>query len=260
MRGTFDKMEIIPFADRYEPVQVFAYSNEHPQQVLYLRRPKGKKNIPLVLFFHGGGMTQDLRECPDCFYQGEYAVIEARYRLADVAKTPAQAEDAAKAIAYCLANADTMGIDRSKVFVGGMSAGAYLAAITVMAPRFLAQYGFSHNDIAGLILLSGQMTTHFRFKADMGDTRGQFAPDYGEYAPMAHLSKDLPPMLLVTGEPGFDILARPEENAFVAATLKALGHPFVRCYSLKGHNHGMVLDGGNELICQFIKAVLQDKQ
>ena len=244
-KDMFGKTVILPYAEG---------ANEH--QVLYLSIPKNQKNMPLMLFFHGGGMTADVRECPNALYEGKYAVAEAKYRLATEAMAPAQAEDAAMAIAWCFEHAEEYGIDKDRIFVGGMSAGAYLAAIAVMNPRFLAPYGLSFKQIAGLILVSGQMTTHFRFKADMGDERGPYEPDFGDYAPMSHLSKDLPPMLLLSGEPGLDIPARPEENAFVAATLKAIGHPFVRYYMLQGHGHVMVLDGCNELVKQFISDVL----
>ena len=152
-----------------------------------------------------------------------------------------------------------LGFDKSKIFVGGMSAGAYLAAITVMNPKFLSAYGLHYKNIAGLVILSGQMTKHFKIKEEMGDTRGQFVPNFDEYAPMANLAADLPPMLLVTGQSGLDMPARPEENSFVAASLKSMGHPFVRCFNLQGHHHGMVLEGSNELIRQFLPAVLRNK-
>ena len=103
------------------------------------------------------------------------------------------------------------------------------------------------------------MTKHFKIKEEMGDKRGQFVPNFDEYAPMANLAADLPPMLLVTGQSGLDMPARPEENAFVAASLKSMGHPFVRCFCLAGHYHGMVLEGSNELIRQFLPAVLANK-
>jgi acetyl esterase/lipase len=169
-------------------------------------------------------------------------------------------EDAARAIAWCFEHADEYGFDRSKIFIGGMSAGAYLAAITVMNPAFLAPYNLSYKDFAGLLLISGQMTTHFRVKADLGRNNGPYNPLVDEYAPFSFLSTDLPPMLLVSGDPALDIPARPEENAFFAASLKAMGHPFVRCFSLQGHGHVPAFHSCNHLVTLFLKDVLAGEE
>ena len=259
MRSEWDDF-IIPNKEKFEPYQIINYAGDHdPFHSLWLSMPKGKKNVPLILFFHGGGMTADLRECPDYAYDGDFAVAEPKYRISPESKAPAQIEDAAMAIAWSFTHAEEFGFDKNRIFVGGMSAGAYLAAITVMNPRFLEPYGLHYKNIAGLIILSGQMTKHFQIKLEMGDDRGQFVPNFDEYSPMANLAADLPPMLLVTGQSGLDLPVRPEENTFVAASLKAMGHPFIRHYSLPGHHHGMVLEGANELIRQFLPAVLQNK-
>ena len=247
-------------SDKYESALQFDYAgNLNCDQTLYLSVPKDKKNVPLLIFFHGGGMTADPREIPDKVYDGEFAVVEPRYRLADSAAAPAQIEDAAQAIAWCFAHAEEYSIDRTKIFVGGMSAGAYLAAIAVMNPVFLEKYKLHYRDIAGLALISGQMTTHFRIKSDLKRDNGQYNPLIDEYAPLSCLSADLPPILLVTGESGLDIPVRPEENAFAAASLKAMGHPFIRYYSLAGHTHTGSMDSCDFLLMKFLYDVLSNK-
>ena len=138
-----------------------------------------------------------------------------------------------------------------------MSAGGYLAAISVMNPAWLKKYDLSYHDIAGLVLISGQMTTHFRIKGDLGRDSGPYNPLVDEYAPLSFLAPDLPPILMVTGDSAFDIPARPEENAFMAASLKAIGHPFVRCYSLPGHTHGGTLESCGFLVMNFLHQVLE---
>ena len=111
--------------EKYEPVRQFPYAESaDPDQTLYLSVPKGKRNVPLLIFFHGGGMTHGAREVPDMVFHGEFASAEPRYRLSPVALAPAQIEDAAQAIAWCFAHADEFSIDRRRIFVGGMSAGA----------------------------------------------------------------------------------------------------------------------------------------
>ncbi len=251
----------VPNRDSYQPFQVRAYADSSdPDQTLYLTLPREGKKHPLVIFFHGGGMTGGDRECPDEIYDGRFAVAEPRYRLSPAAKAPAQIEDAARAIAWCFAHAEELGIDRSRIFIGGMSAGSYLAAISVMNPKFLAPYGLHYREIAGLLLISGQMTTHFHIKADLGRDNGPYNPLVDEYAPLGNLAADLPPILMVTGESGLDMPARPEENAFMAASLRAIGHKFVRCYQLPGHHHGAALDSCGFLVMTFINQVLMAKE
>lgn len=244
-------------AGKYAPFQHISYAcTDDPEQTLYLSLPRNRKNVPLFLFFHGGGMTGNNREIPDSVYDGEFAVIEARYRLSGQAHALAPLEDAAQAIAWCFQHAEEYSIDRTRIFVGGMSAGAYLAAITVMNPVFLKKYGLHYRDVAGLALISGQMTTHFQIKADLGWKKNRFQPLIDEYAPMAYLAPDLPPILMISGESGLDLPARPEENAFMAASLRAVGHPFVRYYALSGHTHTGTLFSCDFLLMNFLHDVL----
>ena len=251
----------VPNKECYQPFRIHPYADgSDGDRTLYLTVPKDRKDVPLVIFFHGGGMTGGERECPTQIYNGEYAVAEPRYRLSPAAKAPAQIEDAARAVAWCFEHAEEYGIDRNRIFVGGMSAGAYLAAISVMNPKFLAPYGLHYREVAGLLLISGQMTTHFHIKADLGRDNGPYNPLIDEYAPLGNLAADLPPVLMVTGESGLDMPARPEENAFLAASLKAIGHKHVRCYSLPGHHPGAALDSCDFLVMTFSNEVLSKKE
>ena len=251
----------VPDRSLFEATKVIAYAGtDDPFQTLYLSLPKGKKSVPLIIFFHGGGMTNSIRETPGELFNGKFAIAEPRYRLSPHAKAPAQIEDAAKVIAWCFEHAAEYGIDRKKIFVGGMSAGAYLSAISVMDPVHLAPYGLHYKDIAGLILISGQMTTHFRIKADLGRDNGTYNPLIDEYAPLAHLAADLPPILMVSGESGFDMPVRPEENAFMAASLRAMGHKNVRHHILQGHPHGAVFDSCDYLVRVFVSQILHDME
>ena len=228
------------------------------EQSLYLTIPRDKKNLPLVIFFPGGGFTKSSRECPRNLFNGNFAVAEVRYRLSQTKPAPAAMEDAARAIAWCFEHAEEYGIDRKRIFAGGMSAGAYLAAITVMKPSFLAPYNLSSKDIAGLPLISGQMTTHFQVKCDLKRDNGRYKPLIDEYAPFSYLAADLPPILLVTGDSERDIPARPEENAYAAASLKAMGHQFVRFYSLQGHGHVESFFSCGQLLMRFLYDVLKN--
>ena len=258
MKGPWENFSV-PNEQLFHPFEHLSYAqSDDPAQTLYLTRPKLAEPVPLVIFFHGGGMTGGNRECPTGLFNGLYAVAEPRYRFSPAAPAPAQILDAARCIAWCFENAEKYNIDRKKIFVGGMSAGAYLAAIAVMDPAYLAPYGLSFRDVAGLALISGQMSTHFRIKHDLGRDNGPYNPLIDEYAPLAHLSPELPPILMVTGESGLDMPGRPEENAYMAASLRAIGHKHVYCYALQGHTHGGVFLSCDVLLLNFIAKCLEN--
>ncbi len=249
----------IPNADKYGAVKVVPYTAAgDPFQTLYVSRPVAGQGHPCVVWFHGGGMTMDGREYPPGLYDGCNVVVEPRYRISPAAPASAALEDAAAVVGWVWRHADEYGIDRRKIFVGGMSAGAYLAAMVTMNRDFARRYGFEDFQAAALLLVSGQMTTHFQVKADLGYPGGQYQPVIDELAPLAHLSAGLPPMLLVTGQSGLDIPARAEENALMAASLRALGHDRVWHYPLSGYDHGGVLAGSNYLVERFIRETLEE--
>lgn len=253
MKGDWNDLSIRNAA-AYRPAEIVDYGvagREH--QRIYLHIPATGTDFPATVWFHGGGLTGGGREVPDVLFDGRMAVIEARYRLSPDFPAPAALSDAAAAVARVLKDAKQYGINPAQVYVGGMSAGAYLAAMVGMDGSYLAAHGFDHRKLAGLLLISGQMTTHFQLKIDLHYPQTQFQPVIDRYAPLYHLSPELPPVLLVTGESGLDMPGRPEENALMAASLAALGHRMVRCFHLKGCDHGGAFDHCEPSIAAFLK-------
>jgi acetyl esterase/lipase len=90
--------------------------------------------LPGFVFFHGGGMvagsieTHD-RICAALAQTTGCRLISVGYRLAPEHKFPAAVEDAIAATTWVSGNASSLGIDATKLIVGGDSAGATLAAV-----------------------------------------------------------------------------------------------------------------------------------
>lgn len=210
---------------------------------LDLRFPENRKGFPTIVFFHGGGLTGGEKAIPAQLGDKEIAVVAPNYRLSgERAKCPDYIEDAAAAVAWTLKNIASYGGDPKKVFVSGMSAGGYLSAMVGMAPKYLAAHGCSNTQLAGVYPISGQMTTHFQIKNERGIPNAMTVID--EFAPMYYVGKDLPPLLFVTGDRDFDMPARAEENAFLAALLKRVaGNENVKFYELGGMDHGQAILG-----------------
>lgn len=231
-----------------------AYRREQCRMDLYL--PAGKPGFPTLVWFHGGGLTGGKRHLPSLQNKG-IGLIAVGYRLSPAAGHPAYLEDAAAAVAWTLRHIAERGGDPAKVFVAGHSAGGYLAAMIGMDPQWLATHGLSHQDLAGIIPVSAQVTTHFLVKKLRGDAGPEFRPVIDEFAPLHHASKNLPPVCLILGDRKIEYKNRVEENELLAASLRNLGHPLVEFYEMGGLDHGTVVSGAWILMPGFIKRALE---
>jgi acetyl esterase/lipase len=220
--------------------------------------PEGARGFPTVVFFHGGSMTSQDRFVPERFKGQGLAVVAATYRLSPKVKAPAYIEDAAAAVAWAFQHIIEYGGSARRIFVGGISAGAYLAGMVGLDRRWLAIHGVDANEIAGLILLSGQMTTHAAVK----DERGQDGrrPIIDELAPLFHVREDAPPMLLVTGDRELELLARYDENAYLQRMMRLYGHTGTELHELPGCDHGTMAEPSYEFALRFVKRVSGERR
>ena len=117
--------------------------------------------------------------------------------------------------------------------------------------RWLAAHDIDADEIAGLAPLSGQCVTHYTIRAERGvpDTR----PLIDDLAPLYHVRKDAPPILLVTGDREKEMLGRYEENAYLWRMLKVSGHEDVRLHELQGYDHGGMAEPSFPLLLRFVR-------
>ncbi|MDD2600001.1 MAG: alpha/beta hydrolase [Kiritimatiellae bacterium] len=217
---------------------------------LDLRFPDEKKGWPVVIWFHGGGLTGGGRHYPAL--PAEIAVVAVGYRLSPKVELPLFIEDAASAVAWAFKNIANYGGDPEKIFISGHSAGGYLAAMVGMDPRWLAKHEIDHKKLAGIIPVSGQMTTHFHVKQLLGDTGHQFRPLIDQYAPLYYCAPGLPPICLITGGRDIEWQCRVEENQLLAISLKQVGCKVVEFHEMGGLDHGSVGQGAMLVIPGFI--------
>ena len=231
-----------------------AYQKEHCKLDVYY--PKGTKGYATVVWFHGGGLTEGARYFPDLKEQG-IALVPVSYRLAPKAQASESLEDSAAAVAWVFRNIARYGGDPEKVFVAGHSAGAYLASMIAMDPQWLGALKQSNRSLAGVIAVSGQMTTHFTIKQLRGDKGPPLRPIIDEYAPLYHASKEAPPICLIVGGRDIEFKSRVEENELMAVTLRNLGHTRVEFYEMAGLDHGTVEKGAMIIAPEFVRRVLK---
>lgn len=195
----------------------------HPRQRLDLYTPDGMRDdAPVVLFLHGGawraGSKDQHRFVGEALCSRGMAAVVANYRLFPEVRFPAFVEDAALATAWM----DGQGRDvlpHGRRVLAGHSAGAYIAVLLALDPRWLAAAGAARP--AGAIGLAGP----YEFPL-----RGRFfsmvfgAPeDPAVTQPMAFAATPGPPLLLQHGLA--DTVVRPEQSERLAAHRRAAGQP-----------------------------------
>ncbi len=184
-----------------------------------------KAPAPALIYFHGGNLVEGTRKNAGLQKMARrlagqgIAVALVDYRLSPHVAYPAYVQDAAAAAAWILRNAESYGIDPESVFIGGYSAGGYLAALLAMDERFLKAVGVHRKEIAGFISVSGQMATHSTVCSERGGAKTADLAD--EASPLFHAGAGSRPLLLLVGDA--DLPGRRAENERMAQKLEASG-------------------------------------
>ncbi|WP_235579281.1 alpha/beta hydrolase [Pseudorhodoferax sp. Leaf274] len=96
--------------------------------------------LPVLLYLHGGGFTigsvatHDTL-CRELAHQAGCAVLSLDYRLAPEHRFPTAQDDAWDALQWLAAHGAALGLDTTRLAVGGDSAGGTLAAVCAIAAR-----------------------------------------------------------------------------------------------------------------------------
>lgn len=102
--------------------------------------PSTASALPVMLYFHGGGWVLGSVDghdatCRRLALGSGCAVASVEYRLAPEAKFPAPLEDCFAATKWLVGNGGAIGVDGSRLTVGGDSAGGNLAAAVCLMAR-----------------------------------------------------------------------------------------------------------------------------
>lgn len=251
----------------YRGISTTPDSCSHSMCRLDLYRPatSAPGGSPLLVWFHGGGLeTGDKQEQRQITFARRMvaegiAVASANYRLSPDATFPAYIEDAAQAVAWAVRNAPSLGCNPRALFVGGESAGGYLAAMLAMDSRFLAAAGTGEDHVAGFIPMCGQMMTHFTVRKERGCWNG-LAIDADEAAPIHHIRASTRPLLILVADQ--DMPTRVEENRYFFAALTLIaGNRQARFHVISDRDHSSIFerclepgDPAGGLILDFIRA------
>jgi acetyl esterase len=100
----------------------------------------GEENVPVIMYFHGGGWVLGNVEthdalCRQLASQSGCAVVSVNYRLSPESKFPAPLDDCYNATATVHQKAKEMGLDPDRLAVAGDSAGGNLAAAVALRAK-----------------------------------------------------------------------------------------------------------------------------
>jgi acetyl esterase len=105
-------------------------------------RPSAEPGLPLHVFLHGGGfwlgsideLVVDVT-CRERCVGAQCVVVSVDYRLSPEHSFPVPLEDCFDALVWAHRHADELGADPTNISIGGVSAGANLAAAVALAAR-----------------------------------------------------------------------------------------------------------------------------
>ena len=213
-----------------------------PRQKLNIYLPDTDE-FDVFIYFHGGGIEGGSKEKSEgekldfvsTVLENKTAVVTANYRLYPDAVYPDFIRDAASVVAYVKNNIEKYGKCK-RIFVGGASAGAYIAMMLCFDRRYLSVHKLDALSIDGFIFDSGQPTAHFNVLREKGiDTRRVIIDDT---APLYYvgIDKEYPPMLFVVSEN--DIAGRLEQTKLIISALKSFEYDMTKVeYKLMSGSH-----------------------
>ena len=234
----------------------------HERQKLDLYVPDAGKNLPLIIWIHGGAWRggNKTHYFPKAYLNAGYAGASINYRLSQHAIFPAQIEDVKAAVRWLRANSETYRIDPSRFAAWGSSAGGHLVAM-LGTTGDIAEFKVGENlhvssQVQAVVDYYGP-TDFLQMDAQrLPDGLVHDAPDSPESQlvggpiqenedrvakanPITYVSKEDPPFLIIHGDQ--DKLVPYQQSVLLKDALEKAGVP-VKFYRVEGGGHGWFRD------------------
>lgn len=236
--------------------------NGHQRQVLDVYTPEraAEGRLPVMFWIHGGGWQvgdkSDVALKPKVLIERGFVFVSTNYRLLPDVEMGALVRDVAKALGWVHRNIAKYGGDPQRIFVGGHSAGAQLAALLCTDDRYLKEQGVSFEVLKGCVPVDGDTydipkiiaTAEHRQmlyggKMFTSGHRQKFGNDpekHVDFSAVTHVAKDkgIPPFLLLYFSGNPDTRAQADR---LAAVLQAAEIP-AQAIGKGDTNHGRLND------------------
>ncbi|MCR5455441.1 MAG: alpha/beta hydrolase fold domain-containing protein [Bacteroidales bacterium] len=253
-------MASISVSAQYQTVKDIPYApngNKYAQErcKLDVYYPTNLKDVPVVVWFHGGGLEAGNKHIDAELMEAGYAVVAVNYRLLPKASIDEVIDDAAAAVAWTFENIAKYNGSTKKIVLSGHSAGGYLIDMIGLNKKYLQKYGIDADDVAALVPFSGQVITHYNIRKQQNIPPLQATID--QYAPLTYVRADAPPMVIISGDRELELYGRYEEQAYFWRMLKLVGHKDVSLYEMQGYDHGAMPHPAYHILKATIKRICQ---
>jgi arylformamidase len=247
------------------------------RQVLDIYAPPHAKELPVVIWIHGGGWQtgdkSDVQIKPRAFMDKGFVFVSTNYRLLPRVDMGTIVRDVARSIHWVHDHIADHGGDPRRLFVMGHSAGAQLAALICTDDRYLKAEGLSLAIIKGCVPVDGdtfdvpaiietaetRRRVHGQPRATFGH-REKFGDDpakHREFSAVTHVAKDkgIPPFLIMHVAEHPDTSAQAQR---LASALKSSGVS-VRVFGAPDSTHNKINanlgapdDAGTKALFDFV--------
>ena len=207
--------------------------------------PRGKKDVPVIMWIHGGAWTQGDKSLYSGlgrrFAREGIAFAAISYRLSPKVKHPEHVKDCARAFAWLHSHVSEHGGNPDRMFVMGHSAGGHLSALLALDRRYLKELDVPDGAIKGAIPMSGVYVIPALPKETTGMLRifpvafGSDRAACRRASPATHVGNCDFPMLVYT-ETDDTLRVRPSMAALRAAVSRA-GVKGVEFVDAEDRNH-----------------------
>ena len=223
---------------------------KNERQMLDVYAPTKGKDLPVVLWIHGGGWRagdkSSVQKKPQAFVDKGFLFVATNHRFFPNVTVKEMTGDIAKAIRWIHDHATDYGGDPKSIFVMGHSSGAHLAALVCTDDRYLKAEGLSLSIIKGCVPVDVSVyDIPKRLKEGGSVATSTFTKTFGEkeesqrdYSPAWHVAKgkNIPPFLIL------HVADRAETKVqahWLADKLKEAGIA-ARVVAAEGTNHGTI--------------------
>jgi acetyl esterase/lipase len=257
--------------------------NGHERHVLDIYTPEepAAESLPVMFWIHGGGWQvgdkRDVALKPRVLTERGFVFVSTNYRLLPEVEMKVLIGDVAASLGWVYQNIARYGGDPRRIFVGGHSAGAQLAALLCIDDRYLKKEGVSFDVLRGCIPVDGDtydipkiiMTAEHRQMLYGGKMftfghRQKFGNDpekHVDFSAVTHVAKNkgIPPFLLLYFSGNPDTRA---QAGRLESVLKSAGIP-AKAYGKRDSNHsrlnndlGMPDDPATQELYKFLDPLI----
>ena len=217
------------------PPKTFKYGTG-PDENLDAFIPEGAKDLPIMVFIHGGGWTEGTNqyfEAPAATFVKANAIYVAINMTNIPPNTvPGMTQQCREAIKWVWKNAAMLGGDPNKLYVSGHSSGGHLT--NMMLTTQWVDHGLPANVLKGGLVMSGWTDL---YPASLSDRQKYLKLDkkqIAEYSPINRLDKVRVPIIISWG--ALESPYMQQQSAAWAKKLQSVGR-LAGVYRVAGATH-----------------------